>query len=146
MTAAAARSSNPVPFSEPPWLAGLPSPYYTPSHRRWQAACRAFISDRLTRHAVEWEVAETVPAHVYGDFAAANMLAPNLPAPLPAAWLRRLGLGELPGGLSVDEFDYTHQAIYTSEVGAACPLMRGARRWRWRWRWRGCRRGWGTAG
>lgn len=111
-------TTNPIPFSEPPWLCGLPSPYYTPSHRRWQAACRAFITENLSQHAMEWETAETVPAHVYGDFAKANMLVPNLPAPLPAAWLRRLGLGELPGGLQVEEFDYTHQAIYTSEVRA----------------------------
>ena len=119
--------TNPLPFSEPPWLSGLPSPYYTPSHRRWQSACRAFISEHLTQHAMEWEAAETVPAHVYGGFAAANMLAPNLPAPLPAAWLRRLGLGELPGALQVEEFDYTHQAIYTSEVGPHARAREGAR-------------------
>lgn len=118
---ASATTSNPVPFSEPPWLCGLPSPYYNESHRRWQKECRAFISEHLTQHAMEWEAAETVPEHVFGDFAKANMLVPNLPAPLPVAWLKKLGLDTLLGGLKAEEFDYTHQAIYTSEVQPPTP-------------------------
>jgi len=105
-----------VPFSDPPWLNGLPSPYFTESHRKWQAAIRPFLHERLHQHAMEWEAAETVPEHVFGDFAAANMLVPALPAPLPVEWLRGLGLGTLMGGLDVAEFDYLHGLIYTDEM------------------------------
>lgn len=109
-------SSTPVPFSEAPWLSGFPSPYYNDSHRRWQKACRAFITENLTKHALEWERAELVPAEVYQTFAKANMLIPALPAPLPVEWLKKLGVTEMLGGISIDEWDYTHTAIYVSEV------------------------------
>jgi len=118
-------SSNPTPFSEPPWLSGFPSPYYTSSHRAWQKACRAFISDNLTQHAMEWERAELVPPEVYATFMKSNMLIPALPAPLPVAWLRRLGVTEMLGGIKVEDWDYTHTAIYIAEVGSSRPLCLG---------------------
>jgi acyl-CoA dehydrogenase len=105
-----------VPFSDPPYLSGLPSPYYSESHLRWQKTCRAFISESLTKHAVEWERAETVPDHVFKTFAEANFLVPNLPAPLPVAWLKKLGIHTMPGGLKVEDWDYLHTAIYIDEV------------------------------
>ncbi|KAI9676965.1 MAG: hypothetical protein M1817_006804 [Caeruleum heppii] len=112
--------NTPVPFSEPPWLCGLPSPYYNASHRKWQQACRAFIDENLIKHAMEWEREETVPADVFRKFAEANFLVPNLPAPLPVDWLKRLGIHEMPGGVRVEEWDYIHTAIYVDEVWEAC--------------------------
>ncbi|EKG19592.1 Acyl-CoA oxidase/dehydrogenase type 1 [Macrophomina phaseolina MS6] len=109
----------PTPFAEPPWLAGLPSPYYNASHRKWQRDIRAFIEEHLLQHAFEWEREETVPPHVFETFAAANMLLPNLPAPLPVEWLKKLGIHELLGGLKVEEFDYVHGAIYCDEMARA---------------------------
>lgn len=105
----------PIPFSEPPWLLGLPSPYYNASHRRWQRTIRAFIKENLTDHAIEWEEAGDVPSHVYSKFMAKNMLIPYLPAPLPIAMLKSLGINDMLG-LPVEEFDYTHFAIYVSEM------------------------------
>lgn len=105
-----------VPFAEPPWLNGLPSPYYTPSHHTWQASCRAFIDEHLNTHAMAWETAESIPPTVYAAFAAADMLVPCLPAPLPVDWLRRLGKTHLLGGLPVEEFDAFHGAIYQDNM------------------------------
>lgn len=104
-----------MPFSEPPYLCGLPSPYYTASHLEWQKKCRAFITKHLTSHAMEWETAETVPEHVWHDFCKANMLLPSLPAPLPVDRLKSLGIHDILG-LPVEEFDYFHNAIYTDEM------------------------------
>jgi acyl-CoA dehydrogenase len=106
-----------IPFAEPPWLNGLPSPYYKPSHHRLQRACNAFISTHLTAHALEWETSETVPAHVWGTFAAGNMLLGSLPAPLPVAWLRKVGVTHMPGDVLVEEWDALHSLIYTDEMG-----------------------------
>ena len=106
---------TPVPFSEPPYLAGLPSPYYTPSHLKWQKQCRAFIEENLLKHAMEWEREETVPEHVFQTFAKANMLLPALPAPLPVEILKELGIHDILG-TPVDEFDYFHNLIYTDEM------------------------------
>jgi acyl-CoA dehydrogenase len=108
-----------VPFAEPPWARGVPSPYYNDSHRRLQRACRQFIGENLTRHALEWETAEEVPSHVFGDFAAANFLLPSLPAPLPVQWLKRLGVTHMPGDVPVEEWDYLHGMIYTDEMSAS---------------------------
>ena len=48
-----------VPFAEPPWLAGLPSPYFNESHKKWQAAIRPWIQKHLLDNAMEWELSET---------------------------------------------------------------------------------------
>lgn len=106
----------PIPFSEPPYLAGLPSPYYGSSHLHFQKVCRAFVEENLLQHAMEWEREETVPAHVFEKFAAANMLIPSLPAPLPVVWLKKLGVHDVLG-VKVEDWDYLHTAIFTDEVG-----------------------------
>ena len=108
--------ARPIPFSEPPYLCGLPSPYYTESHLRWQKACRAFIDEYLLQHALEWEHEETVPPHVFETFAKANMLIPSLPAPLPINWLKKLGIDSLLGVVKIEEWDYIHTAIFCDEM------------------------------
>ena len=105
-----------VPFSEPPYLSSLPSPYYKESHLRWQKACRAFVTQNLLDHAFDWEREEKVPAHVFQTFAKANMLIPSLPAPLPAAWLHRLGINDILGAVKVEEWNYIHTAIFCDEM------------------------------
>lgn len=110
-------SSNvPIPFEEPPWLLGQPSPFYNDSHRKWQKDIRAWLYDNLVAHGLEWENAGKVPTEVFSTFSKANMLIPNLPAPLPVDILKSLGIHELLGGLKVEDFDYTHFAIYISEM------------------------------
>ncbi|KAL5450575.1 hypothetical protein PMIN07_000086 [Paraphaeosphaeria minitans] len=110
-------SSSPVvPFSEPPYIAGLPSPYYKPTHLRWQKACREFISKNLLENALQWDTEETVPQHVFETFANAGMLIPSLPAPLPVEWLKRLGIHDILGAVKVEEFDYLHTMIYCDEM------------------------------
>lgn len=108
--------SRPIPFSEPPYLCGLPSAYYTASHLRWQQACRAFITDNLSQYAMDWEREEMVPAHVFDAFAKANMLIPSLPAPLPVSWLKKLGIHDILGVVKVEEWDYIHTAIFCDEM------------------------------
>jgi len=112
-----------VPFSEPPYLAGMPSPYYKETHRKFQKAAKAFIGEHLAPYAMEWETAETVPDHVFPIFAKAGMLIPNLPAPLPVQWLHKVGIKDILG-TPVEEWDYTHTAVYLDEmsrVGIAGP-------------------------
>lgn len=105
-----------IPFSEPPWLLGLPTPIFKPTHHAWQRAIRAFITEHLLTNAVAWEKDHFVPPHVFETFARHHMLIPALPAPLPVAWLHRLGIRELLGGLKVEDFDYLHALIYADEM------------------------------
>jgi acyl-CoA dehydrogenase len=56
-----------IPFSEPPWLNGHPSPYYNDSHREWQGFCRGYISENLTKYAMQWENEGAIPDDIYGQ-------------------------------------------------------------------------------
>ena len=49
-------------------------------------------------------------------------MIPNLSAPLPIKWLRKLGIHELPGGLKVEDFDYLHTLIYVDELARSGSL------------------------
>lgn len=106
----------PVPFSEPPYLLGLPSPYYTPELRKWQKACRDFITENLTKYAYDWEKEETVPDHVFKKFAEARMLIPTLPSPLPVEELKACGIHDILGVVKVEDFNYFHCMIYNDEM------------------------------
>ncbi|KAG7039147.1 putative acyl-CoA dehydrogenase [Colletotrichum scovillei] len=105
-----------VPFADPPWLRGLPSPYFNDSHRRFQVACRKFLDENLHKDAMEWETAEDVPADLFTKFAKGNFLIPALPAPLPVEWLHKLGVTHMPGEVPVEEWDALHTMIYSDEM------------------------------
>ncbi|EGX45021.1 hypothetical protein TWF173_001602 [Orbilia oligospora] len=108
--------SNPVvPFSEPAYLTGLPSPYYNDSHYAWQAHCRSFISSQFA-NALSWEDEGDVPETLFKTFADANMIVPAFPAPLPVEQLKAAGIHEFASGLKVEDFDYFHSMIYTDEM------------------------------
>ena len=109
----------PVPFSDPPYLLGLPSPWATPELLKWQKACRAFITEHLTQYAFDWEKEETVPDHVFQTFAKANMLIPNLASPLPVAELKAAGIHDILGVVKVEDFTYFHNMIYNDEMSAS---------------------------
>lgn len=111
-----------IPFSEPPWLMGLPSNYYNESHKQWQKTCRKLVDELLLPEAAVWERDGDVSPALYSRFAAANFLIPNLSSPLPVALLHSIGIHTLPGGLKVEDFDYLHTLIYTDEM-ARCGSM-----------------------
>jgi acyl-CoA dehydrogenase len=115
-----------IPFAEHPHLQGLPSPYYKETHRRWQRTCREYIHENLGKHALDWERDEFVPLDVYKRFADDGFLLPNLPAPLPLDWLKKLGLSNFPGGMKAEEFDYFHFLIYTDEATPQIPFQPGS--------------------
>lgn len=104
-----------VPFLEAPWLSGVPSPYYSDSHFKWQKTCRDFIG-KVFEDGLSWQKNGNPPADLFDVFAKAGFLVPCLPAPLPARLLEQSGITTLPGGLKVRDFDYFHYLIYTAEV------------------------------
>lgn len=103
-----------IPFAEPSYLRGLPSPYFQATHLNFQKRCRAFLAEHFLPYALEWETQGLVPAHVWETFNKHNMLLPNLNSPLPAPWLKRLGLNDILG-VPVEEWDYLHTAIWVDE-------------------------------
>lgn len=112
-----------VPFADPPWLRGLPSPYFNDSHKRFQVACRKFIDENLNKDALEWETSEEVPSNVFKTFADGNFLLPALPAPLPVEWLRKLGITHMPGQVPIEEWNHLHTMIYSDEVRVSLCIL-----------------------
>jgi acyl-CoA dehydrogenase len=105
---------NAVPFGEPAYLRGLPSPYFKRTHLEFQKRCRAFMDEHFIPYALEWETAGTVPEHVFQLFCKHNMLIPNLKSPLPVDALKRCGIHDVLG-VPVEEWDYLHTAIWVDE-------------------------------
>ncbi|KAF7845976.1 hypothetical protein BT93_L5737 [Corymbia citriodora subsp. variegata] len=64
---------------------------------------------------MEWERDETVPEHVWEEFSKANMVIPCLPAPLPVAILKKLGINDILGH-PIDDWDAFHNCIYNDEM------------------------------
>ena len=104
-----------VPFSEPPYLVGLPSPLYQEKHLKFQKACRKWFDEHFLHKAQEWEEEGDVPAHLFDDFNKFNMLLPNLPCPLPVEWLHKSGIEDILG-TPVEDWDYVHMAIWIDEI------------------------------
>lgn len=67
---------------------------------------------------MEWEREGSTPDTLFETFAKANMLIPNLPAPLPVSLLKQLGIHDILG-TSVEEWDYLHTGIYLDEMARA---------------------------
>ncbi|KIW73599.1 hypothetical protein PV04_01703 [Phialophora macrospora] len=105
---------NAVPFAEPAYLRGLPSPYFRQTHLDFQKRCRAFMNEHFIPYALEWETQGTVPEHVWHTFNKHNMLIPNLKSPLPVTWLKKLGINDILG-VPVEQWDYLHTAIWVDE-------------------------------
>jgi acyl-CoA dehydrogenase len=104
-----------VPFSEPPYLLGLPSPFYKATHLKFQKACRAWLDQHFTPYCLEWENQGTLPEGLFDKFNQHNMLLPNLPSPLPVEWLHQVGIRDILG-TPVEEWDYVHTGIWVDEM------------------------------
>ncbi|EME46240.1 hypothetical protein DOTSEDRAFT_86844 [Dothistroma septosporum NZE10] len=104
-----------VPFSEPAWLAGFPSPLYRETHKTFQKACRAWFEKHFLPYCMDWENDEDLPSDLFAKFNEANMLLPNLCPPLPVDWLHKSGIKDILG-TPVEEWDYVHTAIWIDEI------------------------------
>ena len=70
-----------------------------------QKICRALIEDNLSANAWENENSGSLPPGTFEKFAKAGSLIPSLRAPLPDDLLNASGIHELPGGVSLEQFD-----------------------------------------
>ena len=104
----------PVPFAEPSYLCGLPSPYFQKTHLEFQKRCRAWFEEHFIPFALEWETEGTVPPHVWDIFNKYNMLIPNLKSPLPVEWLKRLNISHILL-VPVEDWDSLHTAVWVDE-------------------------------
>lgn len=102
-----------VPFAEPAWVRdGWHSPFYSESHHAFRRDLRRFIVQELGPEAAESELAGDSPSEeTYLKMGRVGLLASRVgPGP-------HLSLAPaLPGGVSVDEFDYFHEMLTHEEI------------------------------
>ena len=97
-----------VPFAE--W----DSPFFTPSHRRFQRAVREFVVREIQPLVDELEKKDALPSDALmrkmGEF---GLIAGSLG---PGKHLAQWGPKLLPGGVKPEDFDYFHEAILSYEI------------------------------
>ncbi|KAJ7637691.1 acyl-CoA dehydrogenase [Mycena polygramma] len=101
-----------VPYAEPTWLSpGFHSPYYTETHRRFQAAIRKFCEEELLPDSILREADGKRPSQACFDaMARTNILAMRL-GPGPHLKGRVL----MDGIIKPEEFDYFSELILAQE-------------------------------
>ncbi|KAL4869904.1 hypothetical protein BDV12DRAFT_195906 [Aspergillus spectabilis] len=103
-----------IPYAEPPWVCGLPSPYIRDSHRQLQRAMREWVETNLIPHASGWEKSGTLPDDLYKACAEAGILMPMAAgAKIPSEWRDSY---PIIGGIKADEWDGFHDFIIHDEM------------------------------
>lgn len=138
-----------LPYAEPAWARGSPSPYFKDSHRRLRESMRAwtekvdlgsFIATcdfQLTHHqylipmTTEWETNATLPSEIYKQAAADGVLMPMAAGNrIPKEWA---GKFPIMGQVKPEEWDGFHDMIIHDEmtrvgcIGYVNPCLRSQR-------------------
>lgn len=107
-----------VPYGEPSFFMGYRSPYMNDSHVAFRKDLRKFLYEHVLPEAEAGEADNTPPSdEVFQKMGEFGLLA------------ARIGPGDhlkyaprLPGGVSIEEFDYFHEGIAHEEMGRlGCP-------------------------
>lgn len=118
-----------IPYAEPPWSRGIPSPYIKDSHRRLRHVMRQWVEANIIPFAHEWEEATTIPHSAYEAAAKAGILMPMAAgSKIPEEWR-----GKFPiiGDVRPEEWDGFHDFVIHDEftrvggIGVANGLIGG---------------------
>ncbi|OBT75477.1 hypothetical protein VF21_04907 [Pseudogymnoascus sp. 05NY08] len=103
-----------VPFAEPAWSRGSPSPYLKDSHRRLRDAMRTWVETHVIPFASEWEEKQTLPKEIYQQAAADGVLMPMAAGKSISSELA--GSFPIMGGVKPEEWDGFHDFIIHDEL------------------------------
>lgn len=125
-----------LPFAEPAWARGCPSPYYRDSHRRLRQAMRSWVEkvfpyprvgtissdehdsyqgQNLIPNVQDWEKAASIPGWIYKKAADDGLLMPIAAGPkILADWK---GKYPIIGSIPAEEWDGFHDLIVHDEIG-----------------------------
>ncbi|KAK2595891.1 hypothetical protein N8I77_013680 [Diaporthe amygdali] len=104
-----------LPFAEPAWARGCPSPYYRDSHRRLRQAMRFWVEKNLIPHVQDWEKTASIPDWIYKKAADDGLLMPIAAGPtIPTDWK---GKYPIIGDIPAEEWDGFHDLIVHDEIG-----------------------------
>ncbi|KAF2202454.1 acyl-CoA dehydrogenase-like protein [Delitschia confertaspora ATCC 74209] len=107
-----------LPWAEPSWYTGRPSPYYKESHCRLRDAVRKWCDEHVAPYTEEWIEAGAVPPELYQKCAEAGFLVPIAAGKsIPQEWAHY----PIIGGIKAEEWDGFHDFVLWDE------LVRGGR-------------------
>lgn len=102
-----------IPWAEPSWYTGRPSPYYKDSHRRLRDAVRKWCEEHVTPYSEEWLEKGAVPPSLYQKCADAGLLIPIAAGKsIPKEWSHY----PIIGGIKASEWDGFHDFILWDEL------------------------------
>lgn len=100
-----------LPWAEPPWYTGRPSPYYKESHRHLGNVVRKWVEENVRTE--EWEAAGEVPKAVYTKCAKDGLLMPIAAGrKIPKEWYDY----PIIGGIKPEEWDGFHDLVLWDEL------------------------------
>ena len=100
-----------LPWAEPAWYGGRPSPYYKDSHRHLRNVVRQWVEDNVRTE--EWEAAGEVPKEVYLKCARDGLLMPIAAGrKIPKEWYGY----PIIGGIKPEEWDGFHDLVLWDEL------------------------------
>lgn len=109
-----------VPYGEPMYLQGFPSPYFKESHHELRKLCRKFIAEEILEDALECEASGDAPDPELrlkcGEVGLVAMVQG------PGEHLKMAPNGLMGGCVKPEEFDYFHELIVQEErARTMCP-------------------------
>ena len=100
-----------LPWAEPPWYTGRPSPYYNDSHRHLRNEVRKWVEDNVDTEA--WEAAGEVPKEIYLKCAKDGLLMPIAAGRrIPKEWYGY----PIIGGIKPEEWNGFHDMVLWDEL------------------------------
>ncbi|KDN52137.1 acyl-CoA dehydrogenase NM domain-like protein [Tilletiaria anomala UBC 951] len=107
-----------IPFSEAPWISGLPSPYFKESHKKLREFVRRWTDQHLFPNAARLEESGKADPKIYAQAAKDGLLIPfALGAKIPRKLYDEFAEGiKLPAGIEPEEWDHFHDYVLCDEL------------------------------
>lgn len=99
-----------LPFSDPEWYQGYPTPYFNDTHAALRQEIRSWVEENLSPYVDEWDEKEEMPKDLYRKFAQAGFLSAI------AGHYGKDYTNLSPKSVPVDKIDQFHELIITDEL------------------------------
>ncbi|KAH9441855.1 hypothetical protein Pst134EA_032190 [Puccinia striiformis f. sp. tritici] len=103
-----------IPFSEPAWYSGVPSPYYKASHLKLREVARKWTETHLMDQAHDWEENGSIDHATYQQAAKDGLILPNIGGiRIPKEWAKH---AKIIADIPPEEWDGFHAFILQDEL------------------------------
>jgi len=112
-----------IPWAEPAWYSGRPSPYYKESHFKLRDYVRKWIDENVSGRSDEWQALGKVPNDVYEQCARDGIIVPIAGGNhIPKEWADY----PIAAGIKPEEWDGFHDFILWDELYRGSPTISSA--------------------